>query len=98
MGEQFADDSLSASSHLASLLTLMRLESTEDKPGGCAILNALTSALFTLVLRAASEAEQAPAGLLALAGNPRLAPAISAMFSDPARPLNLPGRIGRAHV
>src|SRR3546814_9383246 len=62
MGEQFADDSLSASSHLASLLTLMRMESTEDKPGGCAILNALTSALFTLVLRAASEAEHAPAG------------------------------------
>jgi AraC family transcriptional activator of mtrCDE len=54
------------------------------------MLNALTSALFTLVLRAASESEQAPAGLLALAGHPRLAPAISAMFADPARPWNLP--------
>ena len=80
----------SASDHLASLVWLMRTESAGDKPGGHAILNALTSALFTLALRAASESEQAPAGLLALAGHPRLAPAISAMFADPARPWNLP--------
>ena len=80
----------SASSHLASLLGLMRMESTSDKLGGNAVLNALSSALFTLVLRAASESEDAPAGLLALAGHPRLAPAISAMFADPARPWNLP--------
>lgn len=80
----------SASSHLASLVGLMRIESAGDKPGGCAILNSLTSALFTLALRAASEAEQAPSGLLALAGHSRLTPAISAMFTEPARPWNLP--------
>ncbi|HEY4075182.1 MAG TPA: helix-turn-helix domain-containing protein, partial [Herbaspirillum sp.] len=79
-----------ASNPLASLVALMRAESAGDKPGGYAILNALTSALFTLALRAASESEQAPAGLLALAGHPRLAPAISAMFADPAHPWNLP--------
>lgn len=80
----------SASTHLAGLVGLMRLESTGDKPGGHAIFNALSSALFTLALRAASEAEQAPTGLLALAGNPRLAPAMSAMFADPARAWTLP--------
>jgi AraC family transcriptional activator of mtrCDE len=79
----------SASNHLASLVELMRMESASDKLGGYAMLNALSSALFTLVLRAASESEQAPSGLLALAGHPRLAPAISAMFADPARPWNL---------
>jgi AraC family transcriptional activator of mtrCDE len=84
------DDIGSASNRLASLVGLMRMESTGDEPGGYAILNALTSALFTLVLRAASESGQAPAGLLALAGHPRLAPAISAMFADPARPWSLP--------
>jgi AraC family transcriptional activator of mtrCDE len=83
-------DHRSAASHLASLVGLMRTESAADKLGGYAILNALTSALFTLVLRAASESEQAPAGLLALSGHPRLAPAISAMFADPARAWNLP--------
>ena len=80
------EDTGSASRHLASLVGLMRMESTGDKAGGRAILNALSSALFTLVLRAASESEQAPAGLLALAGHPRLAPAISALFADPTRP------------
>jgi AraC family transcriptional activator of mtrCDE len=80
----------SASNHLASLVGLMRMESTGDKLGGYAMLNALSSALFTLALRAASESEQAPAGLLALAGHPRLAPAISAMLADPARPWSLP--------
>ena len=80
----------SASNHLASLVGLMRMESNGDRPGGYAMFNALSFALFTLVLRAASESEQAPAGLLALAGHPRLAPAISAMFADPARPWSLP--------
>ena len=79
-----------ASNCLAVLVGLMRMESASDKLGGYAILNALSSALFTLVLRAASESEQAPEGLLALAGHPRLAPAIAAMIADPARPWNLP--------
>jgi AraC family transcriptional activator of mtrCDE len=83
------DDVTSASRHLASLLELMRIESTSGQLGANAVLNALSSALFTLVLRAASESQDAPAGLLALAGHPRLAPAISAMFADPARPWNL---------
>ncbi|MGB3836123.1 cupin domain-containing protein [Castellaniella sp.] len=86
---QDEDGIRSASSHLANLVGLMRMESVGDNVGGRAILDALSSALFTLVLRAASESEQAPAGLLALAGHPRLAPAISAMFADPARSWNL---------
>ncbi|NID14668.1 AraC family transcriptional regulator [Luteibacter yeojuensis] len=87
MGQEGAG---SAASHLASLLELMRLESTGDKLGGHAILNALTAALFTLSLRAASESDEAPTGLLALAGHPRLAPAVAAMFAEPARPWSLP--------
>lgn len=79
----------SAAKDLARLMGLMRVESATDKPGGYAMLNALSFALFTLVLRAASESDQSPAGLLALAGHPRLAPAISAMFADPAKAWNL---------
>ncbi|RVB43231.1 AraC family transcriptional regulator, partial [Mesorhizobium sp. M7A.F.Ca.CA.001.06.1.1] len=80
----------SASNQLAGLVGLMRMESAGDRAGGRAILNALSSALFTLVLRAASQSGKAPEGLLALAGHPRLAPAISAMFADAARPWKLP--------
>lgn len=78
-----------ASHHLASLVQLMRMESASDRLGGKAMLDTLSAALFTLVLRAASESERAPDGLLALAGHPRLAPAVSAMFADPARTWNL---------
>ncbi|MCX5544785.1 AraC family transcriptional regulator [Paraburkholderia sp. CNPSo 3076] len=80
----------SVSNPLANFVRLMRDESTGEKVGGYAVLNSLSSALFTIVLREASKSEQAPTGLLALAGHPRLAPAISAMFSDPARAWNLP--------
>lgn len=78
-----------ASNQLARLVGLMRLESADEKPGGYVMLNALSSALFALLLRAASESEQAPTGLLALAGHLRLAPAISAMFANPVRPWKL---------
>ncbi len=80
----------SAPDQLVSLMGLMRAEASGDRAGGRAVLNALSSALFTLVMRAASEAEKAPEGLLALAGHPRLAPAIAAMFADPTRSWKLP--------
>lgn len=79
----------STSNHLASLLGLMRLEAEGNQPGAQTIFNSLSLALFTLALRAASEAEQVPTGLLSLAGHSRLAPAISAIFADPARAWNL---------
>lgn len=84
------DEDMESTTQLANLVGLMRMESAGDKAGGYAILNALSSALFALVLRAASESDQAPEGLLALAGHARLAPAITAMFADPARPWSLP--------
>ncbi|NLS08382.1 AraC family transcriptional regulator [Rhizobium sp. P32RR-XVIII] len=89
--EHHGEDGIgSASNQLVSLVGLMRTESAGDRAGGRAVLNALSSALFTLVLRAASESEKAPEGLLALAGHPRLAPAIAAIFADPTRSWKLP--------
>ena len=75
---------------LAGLMALMRQETAADELGGRAMLNALSAALFTLSLRLASEANDAPVGLLAAAGNPRLAPALMAMMREPARPWTLP--------
>ena len=75
---------------LAGLVALMRGESADDHLGGRAILNALSTAMFALVLRLASQAEDAPRGLLALAGHPRLAPAVVALFNEPARAWSLP--------
>jgi AraC family transcriptional activator of mtrCDE len=75
---------------LSSLVGLMRSESEVDHLGGRAMLNALSTALFALVLRLASEAKDAPIGLLAITSNPRLAPALTAMFNEPARVWSLP--------
>nr|WP_063572112.1 AraC family transcriptional regulator [Luteibacter rhizovicinus] len=89
-GKRVTHGEVSAKARLGRLVSLMREESLDGGLGGYALLNALSAALFAIVLRASSEAEAPPAGLLALAAHPRLAPAISAMFSDPARAWTLP--------
>jgi AraC family transcriptional activator of mtrCDE len=66
--------------------------------GGRAMLNALSTAMFALTLRLASEAAGAPAGLLALAGHPRLAPALAALFQEPGRPWSLPELARLCHM
>jgi len=75
---------------LAGLVSMMRSEAADDHLGGRAMLNALSTAMFALVLRLASETGAAPRGLLALVGHPRLAPAVAAMFKEPARAWSLP--------
>lgn len=75
---------------LAGLVALMRGETANDRLGGRAMLNALSTAMFALVLRLGSETGDTPRGLLALAGHPRLAPVVAAMFNEPARAWTLP--------
>ncbi|WP_233260121.1 AraC family transcriptional regulator [Luteibacter sp. OK325] len=91
-------DELPAANRLSRLVSLMREESADEGLGGYALLNSLSSALFALALRASSEADAPPAGLLSLAAHPRLAPAISAMFSDPARAWTLPELAALTHM
>src|SRR5258705_9677308 len=51
---------------LAALVSLMRGESADDHLGGRAMLNALSTAMFALVLRLARGAGDAPRGIPAL--------------------------------
>lgn len=83
-----------ARANLANLVGLMRAESAAENLGGRAMLSALSTALFTLALRLASEEHDAPVGLLALAGHPRLAGALAAIFNDPGHPWTLPELAG----
>ena len=87
-----------AGAQLAGLVSLMRAESATENLGGRAMLNALSTAMFALTLRLASEGEEAPAGLLALAGQPRLAPALAALFQKPAHPWTLPELARLSHM
>jgi AraC family transcriptional activator of mtrCDE len=79
-----------ARARLANLVGLMRSESAEENLGGQAMLGALSSVLFTLAMRLASEERNTPTGLLTLAGHPRLAGALSAMLAAPGRSWTLP--------
>jgi AraC family transcriptional activator of mtrCDE len=87
-----------ALAQVTRLVELMRLESTAESLGGAAMLNALSAALFTLALRLAGESDEAPLGLLALAGDSRLAPALTAMLEAPAHPWTLPELARLCHM
>jgi AraC family transcriptional activator of mtrCDE len=89
-----AAQSLPQAERLSRLVGLMRAETMDNQVGSGAVLNALSSALFALTLRAAGEAGQARTGVLALAAHPRLAPAAAAIFNDPARAWTLPELAG----
>ncbi|MFM0197447.1 cupin domain-containing protein [Paraburkholderia strydomiana] len=84
-----ASSSAETLAQLKGLMALMQAESSADRLGGYAMLNALSTALFALALRMSGESDEAPTGLLALAGHPRLAPALAAIFNDPAYPWTL---------
>lgn len=96
--EPGAAETGTAAAALSGLVSLLQLESTAENLGGQAMMNALSTALFALTLRVAAEENNAPNGLLALAGNPRLAPALIAMFEDPARPWTLPELADLCHM
>ncbi|MBV8168559.1 MAG: cupin domain-containing protein [Alphaproteobacteria bacterium] len=83
---------------VVELIGLMRAESAAEHLGSLAMLNALSTALFALALRLAGETEPSPEGLLALAGNPRLAPALTVLFNEPARPWTLPELARRCNM
>lgn len=83
---------------LSKLVSLMRTETDTAGLGGIAMLNAFSAALFTLSLRLASGSRTSSLGLLAVAGNPRLAPALEAMLNMPGHPWTLPELAERCHV
>ncbi|WP_422964148.1 AraC family transcriptional regulator [Undibacterium sp. TJN25] len=83
---------------LSNLTSLMRTEASLDSLGGHAMLDALSAALFALTLRLSSESGEAPAGLLALASQSRLAPALTAMFRTPTYPWTLPELAGLCNM
>jgi AraC family transcriptional activator of mtrCDE len=83
---------------LRSVVELMRGESVTERLGGRAMLNALSAALFALTLRVASDSHEASSGLLAIARHPRLAPALTVLFQEPARPWTLPQLAKLCHL
>jgi len=83
---------------LLSLVALMRAETSYPSLGSEAVLDAFSTALFALSLRFGAASNTAPSGLLALAGNPRLAPALTVLMEEPGRAWTLPELADRCHM
>jgi AraC family transcriptional activator of mtrCDE len=97
-GNRAPAQSTVAGSRLARIVSLMREEALDESPGSECLINYLSAALFALTLRFASEAADAPRGLLALAGQPRLQPALSSMFEQPGEPWTLDQFAAMCHM
>ncbi|MDH0745326.1 AraC family transcriptional regulator [Pseudomonas sp. GD03842] len=76
---------------LGALVALLRSEADTDQAGGQYMVNALTSALFTLVLRAHLAQSPQGNGSLALLSDRRLSRAWQAMLANPAHQWTVEG-------
>lgn len=74
---------------LRAIVELLRTEVLQLRPGALAIINAMSQALFVLVLRAYAEREDMPASLLAVLADARLNRSLLAMLRHPEKPWTL---------
>ncbi len=75
----------SAAAQLAPLVALIRQEVDAQRAGALALVTALSTALFTLALRAHVEGRGLQPGILPLVSHPRLARAAQAVLDAPGR-------------
>lgn len=83
---------------LFALIDIMRSESADPKPGSAALIDELSSALFTLLLRRLMAEERLTGTVLALLADPRLSRAVEAVLLNPAQAWTVGTMAERAHV
>jgi len=83
---------------LFALTQIMRNESAEPKPGSTALIDELSSALFTLLLRRLMAEKQLTGTVLALLADARMSRAVDAVLMDPAQSWTVATMAERAHV
>jgi AraC family transcriptional regulator, activator of mtrCDE len=83
---------------LRELVEMMRHESSEPGPGSVAVVTELSTALFTLVLRALLNDKLIPSGLLAVLADARLSRAVTAVLGEPARDWTVEGLAGLCNL
>ena len=93
-----ATQALDSGDALPALVTLLRNEADANHAGGQFMVNALTSALFTLVLRAHLLQSPQHEGTLALLSDKRVGRAWQAMLDDPAHEWTIDALAERASM
>jgi AraC family transcriptional activator of mtrCDE len=83
---------------LLSLIQLLRDEANEPKPGGGAVVQMITGAMFTLILRSMTSNGQLQSGVLGLLADPRMAGVVDAVLKNPAHAWTLQSLADVAHT
>jgi len=83
---------------LPSLIALLRDEAAGPRPGGGTVLQMITGAMFTLILRSVAAGGQWQLGILGLLAHPRLAGVVDAVLKDPTHPWTLQNLADVAHT
>ncbi|NWA01893.1 AraC family transcriptional regulator [Pseudomonas gingeri] len=89
---------LPASGQLAALVGLLRVEADGDQAGARFLVDALSSALFTLILRVYLQQQVQASGTLALLADKRLSQAWQGMLEDPAHEWTIDGLAALANM
>lgn len=71
---------------LRALMTLLRQEAAQEKPGALTIVTAMCLALLTMALRSRGTSFLEVPGLLPLLANPRFGRSVKAVMGSPAHP------------
>lgn len=93
-----SSQALSQADPLPALVGLLRSEAQANLPGGQSMVNALTSALFTLVLRAHLQQSSQHQGSLGLLADKRVGRAWQAMLENPAHDWTVEALAERANM
>jgi AraC family transcriptional activator of mtrCDE len=83
---------------LTSLVEMMRHEAAAAEPGSPAVVSQLSTALFTLLLRALMADRHVTHGMLALLADPRLSKAVDAVLRAPAQAWTVERLAGVCHM
>lgn len=83
---------------LRALIGMMRSETVEPKPGGAAVIDELSTALFTLLLRHLISTRQLSGNVLALLADARMSRAVEAVLAQPAHPWTVRTLAEHVHV
>lgn len=83
---------------LVTLIGMMRAESEQPRPGGAVVVGELSTALFTLMLRALMSERELRTGVLALMADPRLSRAVEAVLREPAQPWTIATLAAQSHL
>ncbi|MGO4501524.1 MULTISPECIES: AraC family transcriptional regulator [unclassified Dyella] len=83
---------------LLGLIQVLRDEAARVLPGGGAVVEMVTGAMFTLILRSMTASGHLQLGILGLLANPRLANVVDAVLKDPAQAWTLQSLADLAHI